>query len=614
MDRTVKTHARSAHRQGDLFGSGLLCALLLLCLTIAPLHALPDVKSNKSLGNWYDFVAGMGMVGEPDGVHVFFDTDRLEAGKAVPSYAYSVITRSATLSVLKTNVGRLVPQSNGPDIVVYDFDEILTFGGPENRRVPHQIAIFGRRPAAIVADGQISNWPASSRTDGRKLQVTALNSCDVVSPYLAIAVPISPGGQGSQAFEGSLVSNGPGGGGGYGGAGESGAIGSILPSGSYGSGGAGGRAKFDWGTLRVGSRGGYAAGVNEVYDRGLGGGAVWIKSGGRLALHSVLAEGGSAFRYGGAGSGGHIILESPEAPDIGSISLGGGSGGYMGGGDGGGGVVQFRGMTKLASATSIYGGSEEVEKVARRSVVGLPRGVGFNGGDIYGCRVVRQPRPVAPILTMSETPLYSSAAGEFLLRATVTGKELKTLRYRVRPSGEGEQMFGKRTDVRLKGGSPERKIWRRKFQFSGDGLRQIEVAAVDAAGRTSQAKVATIIIDSRKPAWDRNRGLEILNQTGAELGILARLREESPLAGLEYRLRLDGSDEASDWTLIEVPISEENPNEYMPQPSASWIPARERKITFPLVLPGEGLWSLEVRAVDVAGNTSDSKSRYVKFP
>ena len=556
----------------------------------------------------------MGMVGEPDGVHVFLDTDRLEAGKAVPSYAYSVITRSATRTVLRTNVGRLVPQQNGPDIVVYDFDEIYTFGGPQNRRVPNEIVIFGRRPAAIVADGQISTWPASSWTDGRKLHVIALNSCDVANPYSAVAVPVSPGGRGTQAFEGSRVSNGHGGGGGYGGVGEKGAIGIPLPSGGYGMGGASGRAKFDWGTLRAGSRGGYAAGENEAYDRGLGGGAVWIKSGGRLALTSVLAEGGSAFRYGGAGSGGHVILESPEAPDIGVISVGGGAGGYMGGGDGGGGVVQFLGMTKLASPTSVSGGSDDSEKAARRSVVGVPRGVDFNGGDVRGCRVVRQSRPVAPVLTMSEMPLYSSAGGPFLLRASITGKQLRNLRYRVRAVSEGEQMFGKRSNVRLKGGSPERKTWRRNFEFSGDGLRQIEVAVVDATGRTSQAKVASFVVDSRKPTWDRNRGLEVVSRTGVEVAIEARIRDESPLVRLEYRLRLYDHEEVSDWTRIDTPLTDKNPNEYIPQPSVSWAGAYERRVSFPLILPGEGLWSFEVRAVDAAGNTSDLKSLLLNYP
>ena len=65
-------------------------AALVLVLFGAPLHALPDVKfdKSKSLGTWEQFVTSLGLRKKP-GAAIYFDADRLVVGEFEKQFTYS---------------------------------------------------------------------------------------------------------------------------------------------------------------------------------------------------------------------------------------------------------------------------------------------------------------------------------------------------------------------------------------------------------------------------------------------------------------------------------------------------------------------------------------------
>lgn len=181
-----------------------------LALSSASLHALPEVRSNKSLGTWQQFVTKLGLQKKPE-ASVYFDTDRLEAGEylATGGGLFDKDRRVRRLA----NVGRVVKQKNGPDIVVYDFDEIYTVDRSGRAAFPRYSYLFGRRPAAIVADGQINNWPVDNR---QALNLYVYNSCDPKNPWKGVAPHPGRGGDGERVVTLSTTFVSGGGGGGYG--------------------------------------------------------------------------------------------------------------------------------------------------------------------------------------------------------------------------------------------------------------------------------------------------------------------------------------------------------------------------------------------------------------
>jgi hypothetical protein len=623
----MKTQARSTHRQDDLFGSGLLCALLLLCLTIAPLHALPNIKSNASLGNWYDFLRSMNLHNDPQPhqVVVFFDTDRLVAGKWRGDRG-SLIGRSSVLAgggfdksrrdVRRENVGRLVSQTGGPDIVVYDFDEIYTIG-PDGKSLPSQIVIFGRRPAAVVADGQISNWPSSN--PGNRLQISAFNSCDPDNP--AVKSPATARGGPGQAFywEDAFgkrwVDQVGAGSGGYGSPGADGIGGAQVAELAGISPGRGGRAKFSWNILRPGSAGGD---VIERWSRGrrfrggAAGGAVWIKSGGRLDLNGMYARGGGGdnlnLRWTGGGSGGHVIIDSPEVPRLTYLYVDGG--GVFPPQIGGVGVVEFRGTPKMPefpNSGSINGGMKGIPPVP----IGLPRGARLSQREpqIFGnFKEVVRPRVPAPALT-ALAPRSLTNARKFAVEAQATAKNVPAvMRYRVRPPGA--TFFGRWSSDTLPGAT-QRKSWQKEITARNkEGLWQVEVVAEDTQGVRSTGRVLDVLVDQSKPTVSLDpRSVKATSQPGGysvEAFVGDRSHNQyavsSGPARVEYRLRRPRATKFGRWIRFALGDKTQYP---------SWPSARVQvPVSLNPTIAGD--WLVEMRAVDLAGNVGDVRSFAIK--
>ena len=571
----------------------------------APLHALPDVKfdKRKSLGTWQQFVTSLGLQKKP-GAAIYFDTDRLVVGEQVD---YSFDFEPTHRRQIRTGVGRVVKQTGGPDIVVYDFDEIYTAVGPSaSIELPSTIYFFGRRPAAIVADGQISNWPAASG-----LTVYALNSCDPNDTTKRAEAGLGRGGDGrwtryERKTDGQeIFAASGGGGGGYGTAGSSGFDDDGRP-GHFLSGGIGGAVSYSWDVIRSGSPGGiyYLLSDNNVVNAipgGIGGGALWIKSGGRLDLDHVWAYGGNGLAGNTAGgSGGHVILESPEIPNLFMAQLSGG--GYRGGA----GVLEFRGTPGAPRLSSILAGDpREVVRVP----VGLPQGLKLDKAVYDGPHepaISSRPRIPVPAVTAS-APRRMTNAQKFGVSASVTGVNIPaSVRYRVRPPGA--TFFGSWITELLPAGSTKNKSWQKEVTSRKQGRWQVEVVADDAKGGRSTGKVVEVLVDRIKPQCytPTNDAVQPTGKRGSyKVKVYADDYDSAGVgtdasgpARVEYRLKRPGAPKFGKWTRFGLG----DKSQYPSWPSAMVLVP----VTLNPVVKGE--WTLEFRAVDLAGNIGKAHS------
>jgi hypothetical protein len=564
-------------------------------------HALPDVKfdKSKSLGTWEQFVTSLGLQDSPAyGPSVFLDTDRLVAGAVRNGWS-----GREGREVLRENVGRLVQQKGGPDIVVYDFEEIYTIDA-QNESLPSKIILFGRRPAAIVADGQISNWPSER---GSRLSIEAHNSCNPDN-LAEKATSTARGGDGYvQDSEWGTVLVGAGSGG-YGSAGDSGMPGvnsdraGLLP-------GSGGPASFSWGILRPGSAGGDVIEQWPGGERHLGaaaGGAVWLKSGGRLDVHEISALGKMGddinLRWTGGGSGGHVIVESPEIPRLTYVYVYGN--GAWSSQEGGVGVVEFRGtpgMPDFPDYGYIWGGSSGVDVP-----VGLPAGISFSGREpklTQSVREVRRPR-IPPPAVSARTLQVTSRQRSFTVDAAASapaGSFPARIRYRLRPPGA--EVFGPWFVDELPPGSARRKSWRKDLSAPTEGKWQVEVVVEDNKGSRSTGKVAEVALDHTKPTvWLDAKSIKRTDQPGRfNLETFVsdwssnRHAVNSGPARVEYRLKRPGATRFGKWRRFALGDKDQYPN----WPSATvLVPATLKPLQ-------SGTWTVEMRAVDLAKNISE---------
>ncbi len=574
----------------------------------APLHALPEIKfdKSKSLGTWQQFVTSLGLQKKPNAA-IYFDTDRLVVGEQV---AYSFDFEPEHRRQIRTGVGRVVKQAGGPDIVVYDFDEIYTAVGPSaSIKLPTTIYIFGRRPAAIVADGQISNWPAEALL----LTIYALNSCDPNDTTKRAEAGLGRGGDGRltryvRKTDGQEIFDvSEGGGGGYGTAGASGRDTDGRPH-HFLSGGLGGAVSYSWDVLRPGSPGGRLYALSDsgsvTYEAGgVGGGAVWIKSGGRLDLNRIYAWGGNG--YGGntsllpaGGSGGHVILESPEIPNLFMAQLSGG--GYRGGA----GVLEFRGTPGAPKLGGIIAGDSREEI---RVPVGLPGVLKLDKAvydETHEPAISSRPRIPVPAVTAS-TPRRATNAQKFVVAASATGVNIPaSVRYRVRPPRA--TFFGRWITAPLPAGGKKNKSWQTNVVSRAEGIWQVEVVADDTKGGRSTGKVVSVTVDRRRPGIDFSEAAARPAAKRGDYTIGALVydydkdgigKEASGPARVEYRLKRPGSNSWGNWTRVTLG----NKTQYPDWPSLSL------RVPFRLDPAIRGKWTLEVRVLDVAGNASDGK-------
>ena len=606
--------------------------LLALKALAAPLHALPDVKFDKSnsLGTWEQFVTRMGLQNESQAT-VYFDTDKLVAGRFTGEDPdrFAGINRQQRLQ----NVGRIVKQVGGPETVVYDFDEIYTqtYAAGVLTVPPQQVLIFGRRPAAIVADGQISNWPTGRllgpeavKSAARTLSIEALNSCDPDSTGLVAPTPTrARGGRGAVAKLGSgyfLASGG--GGGGYGTPGAPGencdifltippdtrTIDDVVPVGR------GGASFLNWNVLRPGSPGGAAfdKSLSRFVSGGPGGGAVYVKSGGRLDLFNISADGSSA-RLGwtnchsaGVGSGGHVVLESPEIPSINDISLYGFRAGA--------GAVEFREIPGPPEVSRILGVPPSHDSYFQPTPVRLPRAVAFPSdkkpGSYHGEPEVNHyivsegPRSPVPTVTV-RVPRTSTRAKMFKVGASATARNVPSaIRFRV--LSPNAAFFGAWNTVLLPGDGL-RKSWFKDVVSVEEGTWWVEVVAEDTKGRRSTGRVVEMIVDRTAPNFMVS-GYEVEDSTNkpgqyvffATADEYAKWPSFSGLAQVEHRLRSPGSKRFGSW--VSSPLKDHGGNN-----------SAHHEIRLPVTLdpsvPGD--WVVELRVVDSAGNASRSETRII---
>lgn len=585
--------------------SHLRIAFALLLILAARLYALPDVKfdKSKSLGTWEQFVTSLGLQDSPAyGAAVFLDTDLLVAGAVQNSWS-----GREDREVRRANVGRVVRQEGGPDIVVYDFEEIYTIDA-QNESLPSKIVLFGRRPAAIVADGQISNWPSER---GSRLSIEAHNSCN--PDNLAEKAPSAArGGDGYVRHDSKWGTVFVGAGsGGYGSAGDSGMPGvnsdkAGLPPGS------GGPASFSWGILRPGSAGGDVIEQWPGGKRHLGaaaGGAIWLKSGGRLDVHEISALGKMGddinLRWTGGGSGGHVIVESPEVPRLTYLYVRGN--GAWSSQQGGVGVVEFRGtpgMPEFADYGYVSGGSTDVAVP-----VGLPAGISFSGREpklVQSVREVKRPRVPAPTTTAS-TPRPATRERKLRVAASVSAPVRSfpaKVRYRLRPPGAS--VFGPWSTDELPAGTVRLKSWNREPSAQAEGKWQAEIVGEDNKGRRSTGKVVEVLVDHTKPSvWLDSQSVKPTGRPGKynlETFVgdqsLDQHAVSSGPARVEYRLKRPGATKFGKWTRFALGDKRQYPN----WPSATVL------VPVSLVAAVKGLWTVQIRAVDLVGNIGDTQS------
>jgi len=572
---------------------------------VHPLPALPDINfdKSKSLGTWQQFVTSLGLQNDRAAT-IYFDTDKLVAGRFTGKGQYDF--GGGNRQPLRTPVGRIVKQAIGPDIVVYDFDEIYT------TNLPWRIIIFGRLPAAIVADGQISNWPSEDLSSAT-LDIHALNSFNPDD-----TTQRAPAGRG-QGKDGNLrevivldgygwmVSSG--GGGGYGTAGLKG-LSAYGPDGSVEPallGGDGGERCLNWNVLRPGSPGGGTFDTNtmRLIGGGPGGGAIYVKSGGRLDLFSISASGGLGslearplvpwrgifLERNGGGSGGHIVLESPEAPSIYVAAS------ILPGYRGGAGALEFRGIPSAPRVGQIKGIDGWTD--SERAPVRMPRGISF-GTDF---KIFSGPRLVAPKVTASVNRLATSN-GFFRVTASGTARNnLSTIRYRVRqPDG---QFFGPWRTEHLADNN-KRKSWSKQIASPLQGKYQVEVVAEDIDGRRSTGKVVEVVVDRVKPRCLLLEDAQnVIGRPGAyKINVLiidddgeVVVDDVSGPVRVEYQLKRPGAKTfGKKW--MSLPVG-----------GTTLLP---RYVDFDLTVtinPAiRGVWEMQVRAVDAAGNVGQPRT------
>jgi hypothetical protein len=401
-------------------------------ISCASVSALPNIESDGRLGSWADFLQSMGYTEENKTSYsrIYLDTDRLSAGVIVhdgvsPTGGWEYLNNPR--NELRQNVGRLVSQPGGPDIVAYDFTEILT--SVASAYFPNILVIIGQRPAAIVCQGMIGSYDpnVSSPEDlflSPNLFITALNSCDPANPLNSRWLGASPGGAGGFISwtddDGvNYTATGFGGSGGYGGIGVGGQNGSGF-GGQTPQGGSGGAAGFSWSRLQAGSPGGSGGGESRSGPNpfslpngrgGQGGGAVLIKAEGSIAVTLIFARGAAGERGGGSGSGGHIIIDTPGTVRLGDVDI-------MGGNEGGGGVLEFRRSPRIlgigSSPTTVASGSLLMSEL-NLGVVGISLGVGFPASGSASAQAVYRtsdrPDSAAPVISIQGARTRNIAEG-----------------------------------------------------------------------------------------------------------------------------------------------------------------------------------------------------------
>ena len=583
----------------------------------APLHALPDVRfdKSKSLGTWEQFVTSLGLQNEPSSGPfplIYFDTDNLVVGEYLWGDIFSDFFEKRGRRPLRYGVGRIVKQDGGPEIAVYDFDEIYTFGDRGNQ-LPGIIVLLGRRPALIVADGQISNWP---KDPFNTLEIWAYNSRSPDKTSLK-----SPAGSGRGRSSNLTVYEvndetqyawSGAGSGGYGTAGQAGRSLDIFNVGTV-PGGQGGAACFSWDVLRAGSHGGgdYTFSRKDglrrrVHSGGSGGGAVWVKSGGRLDLTEIEAVGlrgeKGTHDLPGGGSGGHVILESPEIPSISYVRLFGFDGG-------GAGVLEFRGTPGMPSVVSIYGNQAGEDQLIP---VGLPRGVTFAGREpklLGDYREVARPKVPAPTLTLSKSHLFTKGK-KFTIAASTTARHgPAAIRFRSRPvvRTAASKFFGPWSAETLPG-DRLKKSWQKEFPSPEEGIWQFEIVADDIKGGRSKGEIFQVLVDHTKPGLyvDPEYGVNATGSEGAyAVETIVYEDTKGPInyedfsgpARVEYRLKPPGAKTFGKWQRVSVGA----PDQY-----ANW-PSVELTIPVTLAPLVRGEWTMELRAVDRAGNIGEAR-------
>lgn len=406
-----------------------LIALVLGFLSCTSLFALPNIQSDGRLGSWADFLQSIGYTFEKRNIYaaVYVDTDRLTAGVLVSFAGTRWQYLNSQRDELRQNVGRLVAQTGGPDIVVYDFTEIITSLPAEY--FPKNLVIIGQRPAAIVCQGMIGSYEGSTieledMFLGMSLEITALNSCDPTNPFGSRWPGTSPGGAGTTVSftddKGVTETlTGTGGSGGYGGNGVFGQNQGPL-GGQTAHGGSGGSASFSWGILQAGSPGGSGGGGSRdgsnsrgnpysfpIGRGGPGGGAVLIKAEGSIAIANIVAHGSGGETGGGSGSGGHVILDTPGTIRMSGIDI-------TGPNWGGGGVVEFRRAPQIIGGLLVESGFVDSSDM-HLGVVGFPVGVDFPAsGSVLPNVVYRtsnRPDSAAPNISISGARIRNVVEG-----------------------------------------------------------------------------------------------------------------------------------------------------------------------------------------------------------
>lgn len=289
----------------------------------------------------------------------------------VASGTLTINTTTLQVSGAATFNGLSVPQSNGPSLAVFTFDDIAITGG--------NVVVTGTRPLVLLSKSDL-------------LIVPTLN--------LSAPVVVNPGPGGySGTYGGNTGDDGIGPGGGHGSVGAGATGGGHGGSGGHTFGGSyslqGGSAYGDlWQTLQGGSGGGGTTGVG-----GGGGGAVQLSAVGDTSVGTVLANGGGQTTGGVAGGAGGGILITGESVTYGSMQAAGGTattGNQVTGG--GGGRIEIAGIGAYtlgsippglnvagganANATKTAGFAGVITIRAAMTVVPIGQSVVLDGGRI----------------------------------------------------------------------------------------------------------------------------------------------------------------------------------------------------------------------------------------
>lgn len=271
---------------------------------------------------------------------------------------------------------------------------------------------------------------------------------------------------------------------------------------------------------------------------------------GRLSVGEIQAHGSNELAYyeaqNGGGSGGHVVIESPEVPDVGTLYLNGAAApptlaSFHAGGAG---VVEFRGTPAAPKIGYLYGNFPN-ETTFGRVPVGLPKGLNFTGREPEGYvagliyRIDPRPKVSAPAVTVS-APNRHANRRNFQMKAAATGRNVPTfIRYRLRPPGAS--VFGPWTSEILPGVG-EKKIWQKNLLPRGrDGRWQVEAMVEDAKGVRSTGKIVAIFLDNTPPTVEvRNApgGLALAKEDHFEL--TGSAKDNVAPTRLEFRVQPPG--------------------------------------------------------------------------